>query len=67
MRSRVLIFACACGLMASGQTLNRKVNLPAEVDETTTRKAADELVKKVMSCLTKENPKVKAFVAEAAK
>ena len=45
----------------------RKLNLPAEVGEATSKKAAEELVKKVLASLTKEDRKVKAFVEAAAK
>jgi hypothetical protein len=45
----------------------RKLNLPAEVGEATSKKAAEELVKKVLASLIKEDRKLKAFVEAAAK
>jgi hypothetical protein len=44
-----------------------KLNLPAEVASATTRKAAEELTRKVLASLTKQNPEVKSFVESAGK
>jgi hypothetical protein len=45
----------------------RKLDLPAEVSETTTKKAADELVKKVLASLAKQDRKVKTFIESAGR
>ena len=45
----------------------RKLDLPAEVPEATLKKEAEELVKKVLASLVKQDKKVKAFLDDAAK
>jgi hypothetical protein len=45
----------------------RKVRLPDEVAEATSKKAAEELAKKVLGQLTKQDRKAKAFVEAAGK
>jgi hypothetical protein len=44
-----------------------KLTLPAEVGEATTKKAAEDLARKVLADLVKEDREVKAFVEAAAK
>jgi hypothetical protein len=44
-----------------------KLPLPAEVGEATSKKAAEDLARKVLATLAKEDRTVKAFVAAAAK
>jgi hypothetical protein len=45
----------------------RKLDLKDEVPETTSKKAADELVKKVLASLAKQDRKVKAFIENAGR
>jgi hypothetical protein len=45
----------------------RKLNLPAEVASATTKKSAEELAKKVLGSLTKQDVKVKSFVESVGK
>jgi len=45
----------------------RKLDLPAEVAETTSKKAADELVKKVLAKLARQDRKVKTFIEAASR
>ncbi len=45
----------------------RKLDLPAEVPPTTTKKAADELVKKVLANLARKDSKAKSFIDSAGR